>query len=269
MTPFIAVYGRDPPTITKYTLDHHDPPSLQDLLLQRDLILNQLKNNLLKAQHYMKKYANRKHSQLEFNVGDLVLVKLQPYRQHSVALRKNQKLGLRYFGPFLVLQKNGYVAYKLLVQAFAKIHPVFHVSWLKPCKGEHQQSYVPLPMLIDEFGAIVQPSKILQSRIILRGPNQIPQVLVQWEGLDTTKTTWEDLSLFQGVYPNFNLGDKVDFYGGGNVTSVEEILANKVQGNTVTRVGHVGANDEIMMNRKSERKRVTNYALKDYIWGLK
>ena len=49
-----------------------------------------------------------------------------------------------------------------------------------------------------------------------------------------------------------------------DVTSAEEILANEVQENTVTRVGHVGANNKIMMNRKSERKRVTNSVLKDY-----
>jgi len=66
MIPFKTVYGHDPPTITKYPLDHQDPPSLQDLLLQRDLVLNQLKSNLIKAQHHMKKFADRKHTQLEF-----------------------------------------------------------------------------------------------------------------------------------------------------------------------------------------------------------
>ena len=30
----------------------------------------------------------------EFQEGDLVVVKLQPYKQHSMQLRKNQKLSL-------------------------------------------------------------------------------------------------------------------------------------------------------------------------------
>nr|KYP34828.1 Retrotransposable element Tf2 [Cajanus cajan] len=120
MTPFKAVYGRDPPTIAKYTLDTQDPPSLQELLQQRDLVLNQLKNHLLKAQIHMKKFADKKRMPLELKVGDLVLVKLQPYRQHSVALRKNQKLGLRYFGLFPIVQRVGSVAYKLLLPPTSK-----------------------------------------------------------------------------------------------------------------------------------------------------
>ena len=52
-----------------------------------------------------------KRRDLQFMVGDLVLVKLQPYKQHSVALRKHQKLGMRYFGPFLVIERIGTVAY--------------------------------------------------------------------------------------------------------------------------------------------------------------
>jgi len=37
----------------------------------------------------MKKNADHKRRNVEFNVGDRVLVKFQTYRQHSMALRKN------------------------------------------------------------------------------------------------------------------------------------------------------------------------------------
>lgn len=68
-------------------------------------------------------------------MGDLVLVKLQPYRQHSVVLKRNQKLGLRYFGPFKVTKKIGTVVYELHLLTTTRIHPVFHISLLKPFHG--------------------------------------------------------------------------------------------------------------------------------------
>jgi hypothetical protein len=158
MTPFKALYGRDPPAVTRYTPHHSDPPALQEELLFRNRILQQLKGNLEKAQHYMKKQADKHRSDVTFHVGELVLVKLQPYKQHSVALRNNQKLGMRYFGPFEIIARVGEVAYKLKLPEHARIHPVFHVSQLKPFRGNPQEQYMPLPLTMNDFGPIIQPS---------------------------------------------------------------------------------------------------------------
>lgn len=77
MTPFKAVYGRDPPSLVKYTVAPTDPPSLQELLTERDSVLAQLKVNLSRAQVFMKKYADKGRKPLEFHIGNMVLVKLQ------------------------------------------------------------------------------------------------------------------------------------------------------------------------------------------------
>ena len=64
----------------------------------------------------MKAQADKKSRDVQFEVGEMVLVKLQPYRQDSLQLRKkskNQKLSMHYFGPFLTVEKIGSVAYKL------------------------------------------------------------------------------------------------------------------------------------------------------------
>jgi len=97
-------------------------------LQQRDVVSHQLKDNLHKAQQYMKKQTDKRRRHVQFNVGDMVLVKLQSYRQNSVALRKDQKLGMKYFGPFPVIQCVDLVAYKLLLPSTARIHYVFHMS---------------------------------------------------------------------------------------------------------------------------------------------
>jgi translation initiation factor IF-1 len=96
--------------------------------MERDVLMAQLKENLRRAQQVMKAQADKHRRDVQLEVGDQVLVKLQPYRQNSVALRKNQKLGMRYFGPFTICEKIGQVAYKLILPPEARIHPGFYIS---------------------------------------------------------------------------------------------------------------------------------------------
>lgn len=85
----------------------------------------------------MKHSVDLHRTNIEYAVGDIMFVKLQPYRQHSMHIRKNQKLSMRYFGPFPIIERIEQVAYKLLLPPDTKIHPAFHVSLLKKCAGDH------------------------------------------------------------------------------------------------------------------------------------
>ncbi|GKC35832.1 hypothetical protein Tco_1048216, partial [Tanacetum coccineum] len=54
-----------------------------------------------------------------------------------VRFGKRGKLNLRYVGPFKMLEKVGYVAYKLeLPQELSRVHSTFHVSNLKKCYSD-------------------------------------------------------------------------------------------------------------------------------------
>ena len=46
----------------------------------------------------------------------------------------------RYYGPYKIIVKIGEVAYRLQLPETAYIHPVFHVSLLRDCIGDHQPS---------------------------------------------------------------------------------------------------------------------------------
>lgn len=89
MTLFKAVHGRETPLLIKHDTDTVVVPSLHDMLVERDNTIQLLKNNLHRAQQVMKRNADLKRRFVEFQLGDMVLVKLQPYRQHSVALHRN------------------------------------------------------------------------------------------------------------------------------------------------------------------------------------
>ncbi|KAH9791984.1 hypothetical protein KPL71_003946 [Citrus sinensis] len=113
MSPFQALFGRPPPSIPPYLKGSTSIQALDKALSEQDALLHSLKENLRRAQHRMIQKANAHRRETQFAVGDQVLVKLQPYRQTTVATRSCQKLAKRYYGPFHVIARVGPVAYKL------------------------------------------------------------------------------------------------------------------------------------------------------------
>jgi hypothetical protein len=93
----------------------------------------------------MKAQVDKKWSERSFQAGDFVYLRLQPYVQASLAPCSHHKLCFEYFGPFKVLAKVGNMAYKLELPPSSSIHPVFHVSLLKPASTPPPNIYTNLP----------------------------------------------------------------------------------------------------------------------------
>ncbi len=97
------------------------------------------------TQQRMKKYVDLKCSERKFELGQQVYLRLQPYPQTSVASCHTLKLSSGFNGPFSVICKVGEVAYLLDLPPEARIHPIFHVSQLKPKFGSASSALPKLP----------------------------------------------------------------------------------------------------------------------------
>lgn len=103
MTHFQLLYGRAPPTLLKFEEGSTENGDVVSLWKERDAMLQEVKAHLIRAHDVMKNAADKKMRDLSFTVGDMVFLKLRPYRQTSVTkrfwkkLRPNTMVHLRYW----------------------------------------------------------------------------------------------------------------------------------------------------------------------------
>ena len=142
----------------------------------------------------MKKWADKKRRHAEFQVGDLVLVKLIP--QQFKSFRKVHKgLVRKYEGPFPILGRVGKVSYKVDLPPRLKIHPVFHVSNLKayqedkddPCRGISTRAPTAVVTSCDK-----EVDYIMADRVLRKNNFQpYKEYLVKWKRLPESEASWE------------------------------------------------------------------------------
>ncbi|GKC91521.1 putative reverse transcriptase domain-containing protein [Tanacetum coccineum] len=163
----------------------------------------QIKNCLLTARSRQKSYADRRLKLLEFEVGDMVLLKESPWK--GVAhFRKRGKLSPRYIRPFKIVASVGPVAYTLeFPEELKGIHSTFHVSNLKKCLAEGD---VVVPMeeiqLDDKLHRIEEPVEIVDKEVKRLKQSRIPIVKVRWNLQRGPEFTWEREDQIKKKYPH-------------------------------------------------------------------
>ena len=126
---------------------------------------------------------------MSFNKGDDVLLSTQHITLKHPGTRK---LLPRWIGPFTILDRIGSVAYRLeLPESMHRIHPVFHVSKIKPYKASGRVQPPPVPIEI-EGELEYEVERILDKRIKKRGRRKnYTEYLVKWLGYGHEHNSWE------------------------------------------------------------------------------
>ena len=194
-SPFELVTGRQPLTPNALAASYEgSSPAAYKTMKEWHEQADLARASLDKAAKKMKKWADEKRRHVEFEVGDQVMVKLLP--QQFKSLRKVHKgLIRRYEGPFPVIGRVGKVSYRLQLPPKLKIHPVFHVSFLKPYHGDEEDpergvSKRAPTAVVTSYDREVE--EILSDRTIRRrGVPSYKEYLIKWRGLPDSEASWE------------------------------------------------------------------------------
>jgi hypothetical protein len=178
-------------------------PQGQRLVAGEPDILRVLKENLQVAQNQQKMYADRHRVERNFEVGDLVFLRLQPYRQSSLKKSGTEKLKPRFYGPYRVIRRVGEVAYELELPEGSRIHNIFHVSCLKKALGQQVTTSTDLPPLDEEGQLVLTPEKIIDVRERRLRSRVIREYLVRWRDFPIEDATWEGEQILQ--HPRFGV----------------------------------------------------------------
>jgi hypothetical protein len=163
MSPFRDLYSYDPLSFVEISFGDNRALMVQDWIQESQDILRELKDHLQRAQNQQKVQADKHRVDRTFEVGDLVYLRLQPYRQASIKRSRAEKLQPRFFGPYRVSKRIGAVAYELELPQGRKIH-VFHVSCLKKSLGQHVKPIEAFPPMDEEGQLVLIPEEVLEVR---------------------------------------------------------------------------------------------------------
>ncbi|GKE48263.1 putative reverse transcriptase domain-containing protein [Tanacetum coccineum] len=173
-----------------------------ELVLQTIEKVVLIKEKLKVARDRQKSYADKRRKPLEFEVGDRVLLKVSPWSD-VVRFGKKGKLAPRYVGPFIILERIGLVAYRLMLpEELSSVHDTFHVSNLKKCMADASFHVSMDEIKVDKTLRFVEePVEIMEREIKKLKRKKIVLMKVRWNSKRGPEFTWEHEDHMRIKYP--------------------------------------------------------------------
>nr|GEW32779.1 putative reverse transcriptase domain-containing protein [Tanacetum cinerariifolium] len=181
VAPFKALYGIKCRSLVCWSEVGDSQLTGPELIRETIEKIVQIKNWLLTARSRQKSYADVRRKPMEFEVGDMVMLKVLPWKG-VIGFGKRGKLSPRYIGPFKIIERIGPVAYMLeLPEKLHGIHNTFHVSNLKKCLAD-ENLVIPLEeiQLDNKLHFIEESMEIIDREVKQLKQSQIPIVKEHW-----------------------------------------------------------------------------------------
>lgn len=194
-TPFELNYGRHPRSPSTVEVNSLVPEASEFVEKVNDAI-SRARGCLQSAQARMKKLADTKRRDVEFSVGDEVLLSTK-----YLKVQNTRKLAHRWIGPFPVVRRIGATAYELDLPGTmpANRHDVFHVSLLKPYTHDPNKPPPPVPNFQGtepewEIESILDYRDV---QISAKSRKTKREFLVKWLGWGHESNSWQPESDFK------------------------------------------------------------------------
>jgi hypothetical protein len=175
-----------------------------DLIEEAKATIRRIQDNLKATKSRQETYANKRRQPLEFEVGDLVYLRVSPVKGVKRFGVKG-KLVPRYIGPFSILEKCGSVAYNLdLPPSLVGVHDIFHMSQLNKCLKAHVNVMLPkVTPLEADLSYPKHPIKVLDQKDRVTRHKTIKFFKIQWSNHSEEEATWESEDFLRSRHPGF------------------------------------------------------------------
>jgi hypothetical protein len=201
MAPFEALYGRKCRIPLMWSEVGERTFFSPATIVEVEENVAKVRENLKRAQSRQKSYVDPKRTDISFEVGEHVYLKVSTLRG-TKRFHVKGKLSPRYVGPYPIVKRIGKVSYKLdLPLKLTGVHPVFHVSQLRKCVVAEKKVPAQALDVQETLEYLGYPVRILDWEEKSTRSTTTRFCKVLWSNHSELEATWEKESIMREKYP--------------------------------------------------------------------